>query len=235
MIRVALVEDTDTDAALLEAHLKRYGKENGEAFDVVRFTNPISFLEPYTAAYDLVILDIQMPHMNGMEAAYRLREMDENVLLFFVTSMTQYAIEGYEVRAANYIVKPVAYGDFALKLKKALRSRPDHGDQIVLKTELGQVKIAPSKIRYLESVGHNVIYHTLTGDYTQYASLTKAAEPLENKGFFRCNSCYLVNLAYVRRITGYEALLDEGSLKISQPRKKAFAQAFETYGKAKES
>ena len=233
MIRVAIVEDNDTDASLIESHLKRYAKENGEAFDIVRFTNPVMFLEPYAANYDMIVLDIQMPHMNGMEAAYRLREIDETVLLFFVTSMTQYAIEGYEVRAANYIVKPAVYGDFALKLKKALRARIDHRDQIVLKTELGQVKIAPSKIRYLESVGHSVIYHTLTGDYTQYISLTKAAEPLADKGFFRCNSCYVVNLAYVQNIRGYDAILDEGTLRISQPRKKPFVQALSEYGKGK--
>ena len=228
MIRVAIVEDTDADAALLEQHLLRYGKENEEAFSITRFRNAIAFLEPYTANYDLVILDIQMPHMTGMEAAYRLRELDENVLLFFVTSLTQYAIEGYEVRAANYIVKPARYADFALKLKKALRNRVEKKDSILLRTELGQVRIAPTRIRYLESVGHNVIYHTLSGDYAQYISLTKAAEPLLDKGFCRINSCYVINLAYLKTIRGYEAILDnDAALKISQPRKKELVKLFE--------
>ena len=234
MIRIALVEDRDADAERLSSHLERFGRENGEAFSIVRFTNPISFLEPYTADYDLVIMDIQMPHMNGMEAAYRLREMDEDVLLMFVTSMTQYAIEGYEVKASNYIVKPVSYPDFALKMKKLFRSKINRGDAIVLKTDMGQIRIAPDKIRYLESVGHNVIYHTLQGDYSQFQSLTNAAAPLEEKGFCRINSCYVVNLAFVKSIRGYDAILDEGTLKISQPRKKAVARAFSQFDLKKE-
>ena len=74
MIRIALVEDRDADAERLSSHLERFGRENGEAFSIVRFTNPISFLEPYTADYDLVIMDIQMPHMNGMGMKFGIIE-----------------------------------------------------------------------------------------------------------------------------------------------------------------
>ena len=120
MYTIAIVEDDKTQAASLKEYLLRYAAENGEAFAVKTFSNAVIFLENYTAVYDVVFMDIKMPYLNGIAAAHKLRELDKGVLLFFITSLTQYAIRGYEVDALNYIVKPVEYNEFALKFKKAV-------------------------------------------------------------------------------------------------------------------
>ena len=109
MYTIAIVEDDKTQAASLKEYLLRYAAENGEAFAVKTFSNAVIFLEKYTAVYDVVFMDIKMPYLNGIAAAHKLRELDKGVLLFFITSLTQYAIRGYEVDALNYIVKPVEY------------------------------------------------------------------------------------------------------------------------------
>ena len=87
---------------------------------------------------------------------------------------------------------------------------------------MGRMRLAASDIRYIETDGHHVVFHTLSGDYRQYNSLSNLEAELENMGFARCNSCYLVNLWYVKSIKGYTVFLDDRELRISQPRKKAF-------------
>ena len=225
-IRVAIVEDDREAAEQLQAHLRRYAGENMLQFRTSVFEHPLLFLEPYRADYDLVFMDIQMPLMNGMDASHKLREVDPKVALVFVTSLTQFAVEGYDVGALAYIVKPFNYYDFSLKLTRILERLPAHeGEDILVPTEVGQVRLSFDSIRYVEVQGHHLIYHTGRGEYTQYSTMSKAAEKLEPYGFARCNSCYLVNLHCVEGVRGYTVTVAGEELRISQPRKKAFMQA----------
>ena len=113
MFTVAVVEDDETAVAKLRACLDQYvATHAGVQFDVTVFNEPTSFLDPYKTVWDIVFMDIEMPNMDGMEAAHRLRAVDSEVILIFVTNMAQFAAKGYEVDALDYIVKPFAYPDF---------------------------------------------------------------------------------------------------------------------------
>lgn len=232
MIRVAVVEDEAQAAKTVKEYLSRYEMENSIKFDLKTFPNAISLLERYTAEYDLIFMDIRMPYMNGMDAAHRLRALDQKVLLIFLTSLTQYAVAGYEVDALDYIIKPVNYYDFALKLTRAVKRipAPEATDSITISTEVGWIRLDTGDIRYIETDGHHVLYHTLRGDYRQYSTLNDLEKKLAQYGFFRCNSCYLVNLRYVTSVKAYTAFLDICELKISQPRKKEFLRRLAAYG-----
>lgn len=120
MVSVALIEDDDRIAGELVGYLERYAKESEGAveFNTVRFPDAISFLEGYKPRYDLVLMDIMLPEMDGLMASKKLREYDPNVMLVFVTNMSQLAVKGYEVSAFDFMVKPVRYGDFTLKLDR---------------------------------------------------------------------------------------------------------------------
>ena len=119
MINIAIVEDNREQAAALESHIKTYASDHKLSVSVSIFYEPITFLEKYSP-FHIVYMDIMMPMLNGMDAAKLLREKDEKVILIFVTTMRQYAIQGYEVAASDFIVKPVAYPEFALKFTKVL-------------------------------------------------------------------------------------------------------------------
>lgn len=233
-MNIAIVEDETEHADILDEYIKRFFIARDINVKVARFDNAISFLENYAACYDLVFLDIKMPYMNGMDAAHRLRELDPDVMLIFVTSMKQYAVAGYAVNAFDFLVKPVTYPDFEFKMTRAaakLAGRTRDAE-ILLTTDKGIVKIKPADIRYVETAdGHNIVYRMgdRSKDVTRYSSLKAAESELEKYGFARCNSCYLVNLKYVRSVKGYTVNVDGAELQISQPRRKAFIDKLMEY------
>lgn len=234
MTHIAIVEDEKEYADILDKCVDRFFGERNASVKVTRFDNAISFLENYAACYDLVFLDIKMPYMNGMDAAARLRELDSDVMLIFVTSMKQYAVAGYSVNAFDFIVKPFTYPDFEFKMTRAynkLASR-NRDVEILLTTDKGIIKVKPVDIRYVETAdGHNIVYRLgeRGKDITRYSSLKAAEGELAPFGFARCNSCYLVNLKYVRSIKGHTVDVDGTELQISQPRRKAFIESLMQY------
>lgn len=120
MIRVAIVEDEPAEAERLQSLLARYSREKGVQFEVQTYTSALTFLAEYNRTVDIVFMDIELPDVNGMEISRRLRKQDAAVMIVFVTNMAQFAVQGYEVAAQDFIVKPAQYGEFALKLAKAL-------------------------------------------------------------------------------------------------------------------
>lgn len=229
-IHVAIVEDDSAEAKKLSDAILRYAEEHRVSFRITRFEDAVSLLDHYTAAYDIIFMDISLPYMSGMDAAHRLRALDQTAILIFVTNLTQYAVEGYEVGALCYIVKPVNDYDLAMKLSRAVGKVPAARRAVLEFGAKGSTfRLDPDEIVYVESRGHHLTFHTRGGEYTQYSSLSKLETKLPKDRFARCNSCYLVNLDCVRAIKGYTAFLDGWALKISQPRKKAFVRALEDY------
>lgn len=232
MYRTAIVEDDEKFAETLKTYLIKYGSENGLQFSTAHFNNAMAFLNDYKPDYDLIFMDIKMPYLNGMDAARQLRKADKDVTLVFVTSMSQFALSGYEVDATDFIVKPVSYYDFALKMSRVAKklARDESREQLIVSIDGSLVKLQPADVLYVETGGHRVIYHTKEGEaFEQYSSLTAVENRLKGLNFKRCNSCYLVNLRYVRSVKGHVVNVGGVALQISQPRRKDFVKALMEY------
>ena len=229
MIYAAIVDDDTAMTDMLESYIRRYAEENGSEFMTDKFTNPINFLTAYNSKYDVVLLDIDMPDMSGMDTAKKMREMDETVALIFVTNMRQYAINGYEVGAADFIVKPFEYEHFAIKMQRIIGRLNIHDVILPVKTADAVISVAASDLKYVEVRGHELIYHPTHGNYSSYGSLSKVEHRLEEMSFVRCNSYYLVNPRYVESINNNAAVVGGDTLNISYAKRKSFRKAVVEY------
>lgn len=224
MVRIAIVEDHSAEAQLLAGHIRRYGNEKGEDFSVKLFTDGMAFIENYQPQYDIIFMDINMPVLGGLNTAKRLRLVDPAVCLIFVTQLAQYALNGYEVGARDYLLKPVSYGVFSLRFEKALTAiKSNQHPGILVKTRSGLSRIDADSIRYIEVNTHLLTYHTINGNLESWEPLKSAEEKLGDlvgKQFVRCNNCFLVNLRYVTKIDGDLLWVGNDRLKISRLRRK---------------
>ena len=225
MLRVAIVEDSPKELEHLRECLDRYAEERKTAFEMVTFGDAADFLEHYRANYDMVFMDIELPGINGMEAAHRLRQIDQQVILIFVTNMAQFAVKGYEVDALDYIIKPVQYGPLSIKLDRAAARHRAAGESIMVAQPTGTLRVLLREVLYVEVQGHRLTYHTEQGEVTGSGTLQDTEARLRGKGFLRCNKCYLVNQRHIQQVRGTDLLLTNGeSLQISRLRKKDFLE-----------
>lgn len=106
---------------ILKEYIQKYAGENSEEIEAVWFQNGVEFLEKFHSDFDILLLDIEMPVMDGISVARDARKVDDYMIIIFITNMAQYAIHGYEVNALDYVIKPIAYYPFSVKLRRAIR------------------------------------------------------------------------------------------------------------------
>ena len=226
-MRIALVDDNPQDAQVLQGYLDRFSREVGLEWSYAYYSDGQAFLNGDTCQFDLIVIDVDMPGINGIETARLLRQRDPDVLLMFVTNMPQYALAGYAVDALDYLIKPVAYGDFTLKLQKTLRYlRRDRTEWITLHTTGGMVRLEPREILYVESTLHYLTYHTWSGEYRVRGAMAEAERTLQGYSFARCSRSYLVNLRHVRAIEGEDVVVETVRLKMTRSRREEFLERF---------
>lgn len=227
---IAIVEDELAEAEILRSYFQRYTAENGDTFEIKHFSDGVSFLSAYQPIYDLVLMDIDLPKINGMEAAAQLRRLDQAVALIFVTSLARYAVKGYEVDAMDFLVKPVSYTNFSIKLQRAVsRARSACGSELLINIPEGVYRINFARIKYVEVINHSLVYHTTEGNFTCTGKLKDTQKLLDGNQFILCNRCYLVNLAFVRAVRGNLLVVDQDELQISRPKRAAVLDALNNY------
>ena len=230
MAKIAVVEDNDAVRAELCGFIAQYAQESGSQLDVTPFSDGAQVVEPYRPGFDIIFLDIEMPTLGGMPTAERIRLLDPDVVLIFVTNMAQYAVRGYEVDALDFILKPVNYYQFSTKLARALqRIQRRRGGQITLQTPGGAQQLDTDDILYLETRDRLLHYHTADKVWSVRGSLLKSEKELAPYHFARCNQCYLVNLRHVKGVQDDLVQVGEERLEISRRQRAAFLAAVASY------
>ena len=212
MYRILIVEDTPAEADVLRAYLQRYAGEKSLSFSIEVLGSALEFINSRRVA-DLVFMDIDMPGVNGMEAAEVLRTYDTETPLVFVTNLAQYAVRGYAVDAVDFVVKPVEYGDFAMRMDRAMRVvERNSASSLALPTADGVRVVPVSEVLYLDMVKHDVRYHLADGSsLLERGSLRAAEERLGTQTFLRISSGCLINMGRVRQIGRESVVMADGT------------------------
>lgn len=230
-MKIAVADDSIEDAQHIVSYLEQFQTEHNQVFQIKVFYSCIDLLEEYHGEYDVIFLDIEMPGSNGLEAAREIRKKDQAVGIIFITSLAQYAIEGYEVQAIDFMVKPVGYYNFSMKLEKAFRFIESHREQdILISNKEGVSRISVSDILYIEKDQDYLMFHTRQGTCQTRGSLKEIKVKLDSLPFSECTSGCLINLNYVKRVgKDNVVLMSSQELPLSRRLKKLFAQDYIHY------
>lgn len=231
MYRIAVVEDEQQYRDEVCQYIEQYATEHQLKFDVTTYTDGQEIVDDAQKHYDIIFFDIEMTLLNGMDAAKVIRERDANVVMVFITNMAQYAIEGYEVGALDFVLKPIDYYGFSFRLARALgRVQKKQGNlEFAINTPGGIKKLNSNDIYYIEIENRFLVYHTAEGDFSQRGTLQSAEEMFQNYHFVKCNHWYLVNLKYVTEIEENIVHVAGSRLEISRRNRAHFLKEVTEY------
>lgn len=234
MLHVAVVEDDSEFSSLMQDYLRRYRHDHHVAISFDPYPDGNAFLETYKGQYQMVFMDIVMPGPNGIATATRLRALDPDVCLIFITTESQYALHGYEVSAFDFIVKPLHYDLFDIKMSKAIRSI--HFDQTIMISQPGDAckRLSIREITYLESRKHYLYFHTTSGVYRTRGRIGDFEDRLLTQGFVFIRKSILVNMSHITQIKGDTVNIGDINLPLARSHKQRFRQRMAIYiaGKA---
>ena len=231
LLHVAICDDEETFVQHLNALLTRYAQETGIAIKISTYRDGADLVDPYDASLDLIFLDIQMCAMDGLRAAEQIRKLDSKVAIIFLTTLTQYGLEGYQYQATNYIIKPLQYIRLKAEMDKFLARRQTEPDPFLLiVNDTGKYKVFLRDLRYIETFNRNLLCHTEQENILSYKSMKEMESTLQGQGFARCHTSYLVNLFFVKGVKKLEITLVTGeTIPISQPKRKEFMERLTEY------
>lgn len=230
MIHAAICEDDAQERASLCALLNRccpslelseYGSAETLLWDV----------ESGKARFELYILDIYFPGLSGLEAARRLRAIDEDALLVFVSYSEEFYRDAFEVYALNYLIKPVSEEALSAVIENAVRTLRRRKERTIAITSRGKVHLLRhDNIEYISSSNHTLLFHLHSGEERVcYDRLDRIAERLNNEDFLRCHQSHIVNLRHVLDLIPGGFRMAGTVIPISRAYSRAAREAFHRY------
>lgn len=230
MISIAICDDSIAILESMKKMLKRYSVES-EEIRISTFHSGNSLIENYCDNFDIIFLDIKMPGVSGIETAEKIRERDDKVTLIFLTSLLGHALDGYAVRAMNYLIKPLSYNRLKIEIDKWCSNIRDKEEPyITISNDDGNYKVLLKSISYIETYNRNLLVHTEKENIVCYKKLKVLENELKMLGFARCHSSFIVNLLYVEKVQKYEiVLVTLEKIPISQTKKKQFMEYLADY------
>lgn len=213
-INIAICDDEKVQVELLERYVINWAKENNIKVEIELFYNAESFDFAWSMdkKYNILLLDIEMPGKNGIELAKRIRKIDSLINLIFITAISDYISEGYDVEAINYLIKPIKETKLYECLDRAIEKIPIEEKTILIDLDGETIRLMEKDILFIESFSHSIDIHTVKETYRVRKNIGTMEEELEKNNFIRCHRSYIVNLKHIKRIGKADIALDNDAL-----------------------
>ena len=209
--KIAICDDCDVDRQYISNMVTLWGERSGHIVHIDRFSSAEQFLFCYAEEgdYDILLLDIEMGTMDGVTMAKKLRKENDTVQIVFITGYSDYILEGYEVAALHYLMKPVKEEKLCAVLDRAAQKLAKN--EKVLNFEIGgeMIRVPIYQIRYADVFGNYVTIHA-SSDVTIKMTLSDLEKQLDER-FYRAGRSYIVNLSQISRVTKAEIKLSDGT------------------------
>jgi len=231
-MKLVICEDELAIAEQIIRLVRGWASLRGQVVRVNHFGSAEAFLFAYEddKSVDLMLLDIQMGEMDGMALARKIREGNSRVQIIFVTGISDYVAEGYDVSAVHYLLKPVKEEKLYAALDKAAANLSKPKRSISIDAADGVALVVVDDIAYIEALNHELVITLREGKIGCKMPLYKLEEIISDERFVKTHRSYLVNLAHVRRVTRTEVILDNGAvLPLSRRLYKDINSALMTY------
>ncbi len=231
MVRIAICDDEIAICNDMKQTLSIILKQMHEDFQIVCYTNPKVLLHT-NDKFDLIYLDIQMPDLDGITLAKKIREQNADCILIFITVLKEYMLDAFEVEAIDYICKPIEKKRLERSCKRAIKRIKKENEQKIFVQTVNWCKSIPMhRIYYCEVINRKIYLHTKDGIIDYYGTLEDIEKQLDCR-FFRCHRSYIVNIDYLQSYMNGEIVLENAEkVPVSRLRHKAFMQKMLAYMK----
>lgn len=231
MITIAICEDEKETQVLIEDYLDNILKDINKEYEIQKYSSGEELLKSEFKNIDILLLDIQMGELNGMDTARNIREVDSDMEIIFITSLIDYVQEGYEVRAYRYLLKPIELEELKKHILNCIKEIEKNKKQsIIIKNKSNTYNIYTNEIKYIEVQKKDMTIHTINKDFEVRYSLEKIEKDLNADQFVRCHKSFIINLNYVENIKSNTAILGtKEEIHISRYRYKDVKEKFLRY------
>ncbi len=211
-INIAICDDDNTQITYLKTLVHTWASDHNYYIKLDEFSSSEQFLFHYDSKkdYDILLLDIEMGAMNGVELARRIRLDNRRIQIIFVSGYSDYIADGYDVSALHYLMKPINPDKLMETLGRALFRIEHEQKSLYVETNLGNIKVPLHEISHIEVI-KNYIHLYAEETYIAKMTLSKVAEQLDTS-FLKVGRSYLVNLSYIRKVSKTDIYLSTGTL-----------------------
>ena len=212
-LTIAICDDNENQIKEMRRLLAEWSADKPFSLVIDEYISAESFLFSYPdKPCDLILLDIEMDRLNGMELAKHLRSNGDMLPIVFITGYSDYIAEGYDVEALHYLLKPVAKEKLFAVLDKYVEKRSVKADELIIETTNGATHISADRITYIEAFGRKTAVHLSDDRIIDCMVSISRFFAMRLNGFVSPHRSYIVNLRFMRSIGKTEIALDNGTI-----------------------